>query len=353
MQRILFVFIIALLVSCGRNAPLPTPPVPATATLAAPTQTAIPSPTVQPVTATPEGWCALSLEGFAVIGYLPEYREVNMEWGKCLTDIIYFSAEPRADGALDASRLDEETWESLRSMKQEYGTRVHLSIGGWERSQGFASMTANPMTRKAFIENLLGYVIAHQLDGVDFDWEFPEGKSEFENYIAFLTEAKDSFSPRGLSVSVALSADNASSMDLSQFDVVDRVHVMAYDQGALHSPYYMAIEDLNTFSILGLPKSKLFLGVPFYGRLITSPFTAFSYQEIVEKYHPSQEIEQVDDIFFNGVATIQYKTCFVSDNDFGGIMIWELGQDTWDATSLLRAIHQAAASGCAHLPGAQ
>jgi chitinase len=145
---------------------------------------------------------------------------------------------------------------------------------------------------------------------------------------------------------VALSADNVSTMDLSQFAVVDRIHVMSYDRGVLHSTYNMAIEDLNTFTINGIAKQKLFLGVPFYGRTIAVPFTASSYQEIMTRYHPSAEQEQVDGIFFNGITTIQYKTCFVRENGFGGIMIWELGQDTWDETSLLRAIYRVAANGC-------
>jgi len=302
-----------------------------------------------PIPATPTSviWCEHSLvDEFVVIGYLPEYRELNPEWGKCLTDIIYFSAEPRTDGTLDASRLSDATWQGLQSMKAKYGTRIHLSIGGWERSDGFASLTANQRSRTAFVQNLLDYAVEHRLDGVDFDWEFPANNTEFKNYIALLTEVRAAFVEYDLLVSVALSADNASSMDLSQFSVADRIHVMSYDRGNLHSPYYRSIEDLNTFTLSGVSKSKLFLGVPFYGRKITSPFTAYSYQDLVAQYHPSADLEQVDDIYFNGITTIQYKTCFVRENGFGGIMIWELGQDTWDETSLLRAIYQAVVNGC-------
>ena len=231
-------------------------------------------------------------------------------------------------------------------MKANYGTRIHLSVGGWERSQGFAAMVAKTKSRAAFIQILIEFATEHKLDGVDFDWEFPETKTEFKNYIAFLTEIKTAFAKRGLIVSVALSADNASSMDLSQFAVVDRIHVMSYDRGVLHSTYNMAVEDLNTFTINKISKQKLFLGVPFYGRKIEAPFTSSSYQEIMARYHPSVDLEQVGGIFFNGITTIQSKTCFVRENDFGGIMIWELGQDTWDETSLLRAIYQAAVNGC-------
>ncbi len=44
-----------------------------------------------------------------MIGYLPDYRDFNPEWGNCLTDLIYFSAQPRPDGGLDTSLLSEAT----------------------------------------------------------------------------------------------------------------------------------------------------------------------------------------------------------------------------------------------------
>lgn len=347
MKLIPIILTLVLLTACGGSASVQTPPATATVSIASPTLTESPMPTSIPIAATAEPWCAHSLkDDFVIIGYLPEYRELNPEWGKCLTDIIYFSAEPRADGTLDTSRLSDVTWQGLQTMKADYGTRTHLSVGGWERSHGFAPMVAGINSRAAFIQSLLEFVSEHNLDGVDFDWEFPETEIEFKNYLAFLTEIKTAFASSGLIVSVALSADNESSMDSSQFAIVDRIYVMSYDRGFLHSTYNMSIEDLNTFTINGISKQKLFLGVPFYGRKITSPFTPFSYQEIMTQYHPLADLDQVDDIYFNGAATLQYKTCFVRENDFGGIMIWELGQDTWDETSLLRAIYQAAVGGC-------
>jgi GH18 family chitinase len=304
-------------------------------------------PTPIPATATPEGICPGTLpNGFVILGYLPEYRALNPEWGRCLTDIAYFSAEPRPDGTLDASRLSDDTWRNLRAMKAEYGTRLHLTVGGWERSTGFAPMTSDAKTRTLFVQNLLAFVLENGLDGVDFDWEFPEGDEEFENYIVLLTEVKAAFAEHGLTVSVALSADNASTMDLSRFTVVDRVHVMSYDRSAYHSVYYMAVEDMNTFTINKIPPGNLLLGVPFYGRLTSEPYTATSYQELMSLHYPPADVDEVDAIYFNGIGTISLKTCFAREGGYGGIMIWELGQDTWDETSLLQAIHQAAVNRC-------
>jgi len=55
----------------------------------------------------------------------------------------------------------------------------------------------------------------------------------------------------------------------------------------------------------------------------------------------------VDGIYFNGIDTIQRKTCLVMQERIGGVMIWELAQDTTDETSLLLAISQAMSNGCA------
>ena len=81
-----------LLTACGRSAP--AAPLPTVDAPPAPTESPAPAP-------------------FAVVGYFPDYRELNPVWAESLTDIIYFSAEPRADGSLDASRLNEETWQAL------------------------------------------------------------------------------------------------------------------------------------------------------------------------------------------------------------------------------------------------
>jgi len=343
MRHATILWIMILLTACATT-PTPTPPIPSSPV---PVLTVVSSPESNPVTATPEGICAGILPvGFVILGYLPEYRTLNPEWGACLTDLVYFSADPRPDGTLDTSRLSEDTWRALRAMKAEYGTRLHLTVGGWERSAGFASMTASPQVRARFIDNLLAFAQDHQLNGVDFDWEFPQNDDEFENYIALLTEVKAAFAEHGLTVSVALSADNASTMDLSRFAVMDRIHVMSYDRGNYHSTYNTAVEDLNTFTINGIPKKQLLLGVPFYGRTIAEPHTAYSYQEIMSQHALPISVDEVDGIYFNNIGTISFKTCLVRGEGYGGIMIWELGQDTWDKTSLLRAIYKTATQGC-------
>ena len=330
----LTLMLIVLFSACStESAPPPSTPTADSTSTASPS----PAPTLTP---TPPDRI------FPVIGYLPDYREVNPEWGKYLTDIIYFSAEPRADGGLDTGRLDKTVLQKLREMQTNYGARILISIGGWERSDRFAAMAARARTRQRFVESLAEYIFTNKLNGADFDWEFPQNKTEFQNYILLLQEVHANFQSKGLILSVALSPD--SEFPLADFSVADRIHIMSYDRGPQHSTYEQAIQDLQTFLDAGLPREKLILGVPFYGRETTPPYRESTYADIMEQYRPSLALDEVDGIYFNGIATIQRKTCLALNENIGGIMIWELGQDTTDNTSLLQAIHRTIVEKCSH-----
>jgi len=318
--------LLMLLVACGMQTPPPTAPVPES---------------------TPDVFSILTsgpAQPFSVIGYLPDYRTLDPEWGKYVTDIIYFSAEPRADGTLDTSRFDENVLSQLHEMQRRNGTRLLISIGGWERSTQFAAMTGNIQIRQKFVDNLAGYVHENKLNGVDFDWEFPQNEIEFRNYIRLLEEVHADFQSKGLLVSVALSPD--SEFSLKDFAVVDRIHIMSYDRGARHSTYEQAVADLQKFIDAGIPREKLILGIPFYGRKITAPYEETTYAEIIKQYHPASDVDEVDGIFFNGIVTVQLKTCHAMSKNIGGVMVWELAQDTVDKTSLLAAIKRAISEGC-------
>ena len=277
---------------------------------------------------------------FPVIGYFSDYRVLNPDWAKWLTDFVYFSAEPRTDGSLDTSRLTEDNWRRLHEMKTKYGLRVHISIGGWERNGGFADMTANPEVPHRFVKNLVNFVLLHDIDGADFDWEFPDTDSQFKNYVSLLTETQKVFSGHGLLVSVALPADF--SFPLGEFDVVDRVHIMSYDRGKKHATYEQAVNDVRTFLDSGIPAEKLVLGLPFYGRDTSSPYEVLPYGEITSAYFPSPDVDEVNGVYFNGLETIQKKICYCMETKLGGFMVWELSQEAADTASLLQRIYQLA-----------
>jgi GH18 family chitinase len=275
---------------------------------------------------------------FAIVGYLPEYRALDPAWGRYVTDIVYFSAGLRADGTLDTTRLDAQTLAALREMRAAYDTRIFVAIGGWDRSQNFAAVAVDPALRASAAQTLTAYCLENGLDGVDFDWEFPEGPAEIAGYVALLAEVHAAFAPHDLRVSVALAGWQDLGNEL--YAAVDRIHVMAYDHEGRHSTFEQATDDIQAFLKRGAPPEKLLLGVPFYGRDVENPAIALTYAEIVSVHHPAPDVDEVDGVYFNGVATIQKKTHYAQEQELGGVMIWELGQDTADDTSLLRAIWQ-------------
>ena len=274
-----------------------------------------------------------------VIGYLPHYRAgaIDALPYELLTDVIFFSVEPRADGSIDSSDAKPATLRKLTTLAKPEGVKVHLCVGGWGKSKGFSKMAADPIARLAFVSNLTAFLKKHELDGADIDWEHPRSKAEIENFQKLLLELKSAFRPHGFELSIAV-AGWGTYLDRETIPFVDRIHVMAYDQGSPHSPFAGATKDMKHWEKQGAPKSKLVLGLPFYGR--NSKNKAMAYDEIVRRFKPSAESDLAGGYHFNGPATIRKKTAYVIREGYGGVMIWELGQDTKGKNSLLHAIEK-------------
>jgi len=127
------------------------------------------------------------------------------------------------------------------------------------------------------------------------------------------------------------------------------LNVMAYDGvPPQHSTFEFALSALHHWESYGVPRNKLMLGVPFYGR--NEDGTGYSYSDIFSTYHPGPEDDFVDGIGFNGANTIMDKTAYVIRNGYHGIMIWELSQDTCGRGSLLNAVADTIASFTSALP---
>jgi len=103
---------------------------------------------------------------------------------------------------------------------------------------------------------------------------------------------------------------------------------MSYDQGGpQHSPMELAVKTVSQVRKASLPTSQMCLGLPFYGRS-RSTGDWKSYEDLVQQHHPLEpDADQRDGQGFNGAATIAAKTKLAIESGFGGVMIWEVGQD--------------------------
>jgi len=136
---------------------------------------------------------------------------------------------------------------------------------------------------------------------------------------------------------------------LAQFDFVN---IMSYDKTGPwnlskpgpHAPYEMAVEDLDYWTkTRGIVKEKLSLGVPFYGYGFGgSAPESISWKNLILQYPDKINADEFSmkggNLYYNGIPTIRKKTSLAIEKS-GGIMIWQLLQDTTGEQSLLGNIH--------------
>ena len=277
---------------------------------------------------------------FRIVGYLPDYRPLDADAARQLTDLILFSAEPSASGELNMQRLSKIDWAELLQLKTQQRLRLILCVGGWERSKHFASVAGSPELRGKFVNSALQLCLNRRLDGIDIDWEHPHDAAEQTAYALLLRDLKAAFEPLGLTVSITMAAWQV--VPRSAFDSVNWVQVMAYDHPERHSTLEGAQADVQKLIDAGAPVQKITLGLPFYGRGIADHNRTMTYQEIIAKHRPAAAIDEVDGVYFNGAETIARKTRYAKQSRLAGVMVWELGQDSPGEQSLLRVIRAAA-----------
>ena len=281
---------------------------------------------------------AIEPSSFRIVGYLPEYRaaEFDLDAARCLTDLIVFSAEPTPTGQLDLSRINDIPWAKLRAFKTRHRVRLILCVGGAEFSTHFPAVAGSDVKRREFAKAAVAVCLDKRLDGVDLDWEHPQNAAEEEGYGMLLAELHQAFEPHGLTLSVTLAGWQK--LPRGAFDSVDWVNVMAYDHPGQHSTLEAAQSDVKKLLDAGAPTGKITLGLPFYGRDTKNPDQALTYREILAKFRPGPEKDEIGTMYLNGPATIRRKVEYALKARLAGVMIWELGQDAPGDQSLLNVI---------------
>ncbi|HEY2728025.1 MAG TPA: glycosyl hydrolase family 18 protein, partial [Parafilimonas sp.] len=205
-----------------------------------------------------------------------------------------------------------------------------------------------PDSVNSFCKKILAYLQKHNLDGADVDLE---GNIIGNNYGGFIKTLSSVLKPKNKLVTAAVATWFADQVPASTFAYFNFVNIMSYDSTGpwdpqhpgQHSPYTMAVSDLNFWSAKGLLKNKTNLGVPFYGYGFYNKFTQdeFAYKDIIKQYGGAQKDQVSDTIYYNGIPTIKQKTRLALQKA-NGIMIWQLTEDTQDNRSLLKAINDVA-----------
>jgi chitinase len=280
---------------------------------------------------------------FKVVGYQPSWAGTiaALQFDK-LNYIDYAFATESADGSV-ALPQPTSPLTGLVGKAHQAGVRVLLSVGGWNNGDdsAFNALSADAVARTKFATTLEGYVDQYQLDGVDIDWEFP-GTSDAQNYTAMMQELSAHLNPKGKLITIAGAPSNYGSEGITADSIpyIDMVNIMAYDGGSGpdHSPYSLAQNALAFWQSKGFPPNKLILGVPFYSRPSNTPYSA-----LVKLDPAASNEDQVNtpagEEYYNGIPTVQAKTALAMTQG-GGIMAWDLSQDTSASNvSLVSAIY--------------
>lgn len=303
-------------------------------------------------TATPASSTVLP-NGFRSVGYMPSWAgNVNSIQYNKITHINYSFALPNSNGTLQA--IDNPSkLSSLVSLGHNNGVKVSLAIGGWNggNDSAFEALAGNAASRTTFVNSVVGVVNQFNLDGIDMDWEYPDPGTSGSNFTALMSQLSSAMHSRGklLTAAVVSGGDTANGIQPAVFGQVDWLNIMAYDGGSPHANYDWAINSANFWKSRGLPASKTVLGVPFYSRP-----GGISYAQLVgmDPANANRDCVTANGAqqCYNGVPTVRRKTEWAKANG-GGIMYWELSQDTTGGTSLVNAIYEVATGGTTPPPG--
>ena len=126
-------------------------------------------------------------------------------------------------------------------------------------------------------------------------------------------------------------------MQPAVFDQVDWLNIMAYDGGSPHANYDWSINSINLWKARGLPASKAVLGIPFYSR---PGYFTYSALVALDPANANRDCTTAGGAqqCYNGIPTVKRKTQWALANA-GGVMNWELSQDTSGSTSLVSAMY--------------
>ncbi|MFF4899115.1 glycoside hydrolase family 18 protein [Streptomyces sp. NPDC001068] len=330
------------------------------------------------------------------------YAFGNVTGGKCAMGDSY-AATDRAHTAAESVDGVADTWDQplrgnfnqlLKLKKKHPNLRILWSFGGWTWSSGFGEAARNPA---AFAQSCYDLVKnskwAGVFDGIDIDWEYPNacgntcdtsGRDAFRKLMAALRSKFGS----GSLVTAAITADATGGGKIDAADYagaaqyVDWYNPMTYDYfgawdatgpTAPHSPLnsYSGIPkaDFHTSATiaklkgLGIPASKLLLGIGFYGRgwtgvtqaapggSATGP-AAGTYEAGIEDYKVLKTKCPATGTVggtayakcgsnwwsYDTPATIATKMAYKNQQGLGGTFLWELSGDTANG-ELVKAVN--------------
>lgn len=297
------------------------------------------------------------------------YKNYNysMLWG-----ISYFSYSIQPETGSYKSIYQWKTTSLIDSAKAN-GCKVFLSVSNFG-SDNNAKFLENPEAHKTLIDSLSSLLALRSADGINIDFEgvAKENRDSFTQLVIQISKGLKQDNPKYI-VSLCLYAtDWHDIFDIKAIDPhIDFYTLMAYDYYGSFSKttgpvspfknskmFGKGLEaSVNSYNKKGVNRSKLIVGLPYYGAewytrnsKMGTKVTKFKshppYKSIREFYIDSLNIpiqfdsissssyiviKESDDeyrqIFFEDTISLSIKYDWVKENKIGGVGIWALGYD--------------------------
>ncbi|OIV39793.1 glycosyl hydrolase family 18 protein [Flavobacterium johnsoniae] len=285
-----------------------------------------------------------------VVGYLSSdsFSKINSIQFCKLTHLNIAFANPDKNGNLVFNGDIDAVIKYAKSVNPKIIVSISLAGGviSEEQASNWSALIDKAENRPAFIQNILKFVTDHNLDGVDVDLEWDAVTT---GYSGFVLELRKSLTDNKKLLTAAL-PNNTRFVNINEaaLNAFDFINIMAYDSTGpwspnkieQHSSFEFAKDGIDFWHKQNVPSEKLTLGVPFYGYNFTyAAVTSSTFGEIVQAGKQFADQDEIGKIYYNGRPTISKKVEFAAENT-GGIMIWELSQDSFDEYSLLDVIHK-------------
>lgn len=289
---------------------------------------------------------ALALSSFSlyaadIIGYLPNYRvnEQTLKRAKLCTDIVYFGSELTESGKIKTPAEFDEHLTELHKLCKKHKIRLQLCLGGWAKDKHFPTVTASETKRENFLTELKAIQEKYHIDGVDYDWEYPRTKEEMTNFVKLCSATK---SELGNNFLVTAAFPPSHKIPLALTESLDRIHLMTYDLPGKHCDISYSKKAIKDWKANKVPENKICIGTAFYARKIDQRDEIKTYAQLINEYGVSKVRNMpVDGYFSDNQSSCQAKARLVRKEKVRGVIIWELGQDSNDRSSLLLSLSRA------------
>ncbi|KAF9266291.1 glycoside hydrolase [Marasmius fiardii PR-910] len=248
----------------------------------------------------------------------------SVPWSK-YTQLTYAFAETSPDSPKSLSLTvngdtgpSSELLKSFVTAAHENHVKASVSIGGWTGSRWWSTAVGSAHNRTTFVKTVTEFADQFDLDGLDFDWEYPgvqgigcntiNDSEDSNNFLLFLQELRQDPVGSKLILSAATSTRpyEITRQPVSAFsDVLDFIAIMNYDiwgpwsgEVGPNAPLDdtcvssdkqvgSAVSAVKAWTDAGFPASQIVLGVAGYGHSFTvHPEDAFESDGITLAPYP-------------------------------------------------------------------